>query len=448
MMSDENVIAGTGKSKKRLVLGLAAVMSLSSLGAGAYVWAKRDAGTSAEAEPKVASPDQFAGANPIQPIPISDRTDLSALSPAADPYGSPRATPGEIGDTSARNPQGSAVRFAGPSPAGIMDNPPSAGAVVQTANNESAFDRNSYVPSATPSFAAPNQAVDPASQVVEAPRMDSPRNASPARLNDGFRRAAEVAVAGTAVESGSLAATDAQAAPAELAGLRPPQFDSAASAQFPARSGPALAESPPPGLLQPPADSTSRITAEPASADGTAGNLALLSRPQPSALPGSRPSASNLATELNGDGQPGAAQLEGAQSPSLTVEKSAPSEIQVGRPATFQLKIRNVGHVAAHEIVVLDRIPKGTQLVTAAPQFDAGVAAGRRRNRERGTGHVPGPGLGSIGLHQARVNLVAHRSPKGADRRPRRLRYQCVQFRHGRRCRCRDGGKRAGGSEP
>ena len=93
MMSDENVIAGTGKSKKRLVLGLAAVMSLSSLGAGAYVWAKRDTGTSAEAEPKVASPDQFAGANPIRPIPISDRTDLSALSPTADPYGSPRATP-------------------------------------------------------------------------------------------------------------------------------------------------------------------------------------------------------------------------------------------------------------------------------------------------------------------------------------------------------------------
>jgi hypothetical protein len=46
---------------------------------------------------------------------------------------------------------------------------------------------------------------------------------------------------------------------------------------------------------------------------------------------------------MKGDGQPGATQLEGAQSPSLTVEKSAPNEIQVGRPATFQLKIRNVG---------------------------------------------------------------------------------------------------------
>jgi uncharacterized repeat protein (TIGR01451 family) len=337
-MSDENVIAGTGKSKKRLVLGLAAVMSLSSLGAGAYVWAKRDSGTSAEAEPKVTSPDQFAEANPIRPIPMGDRADLSALSPAADPYGSPRATPGDIGDAAARNPQSSAVRFAGPS---------SAGAVVQTANHEPAFDRNSSFPPATPSFAAPAQVADPASQAAEAPLMGSPRNVPPARLNNGFRRAAEVAVAGTAVDSGSPAATDAPATPIEPAGL----------------------VQPPATLEVPPADSTSRITAEPASADGTSGNLALLSRPQPSALPGSRPSAASPATELKGDGQPGATQLEGAQSPSLTVEKSAPSEIQVGRPATFQLKIRNVGRVAAHEVVVLDRIPKGTQLVTAAPQF-------------------------------------------------------------------------------
>ncbi len=68
-----------------------------------------------------------------------------------------------------------------------------------------------------------------------------------------------------------------------------------------------------------------------------------------------------------GDGVPGAEQLEGAQAPSLTIEKMAPPEIQVGKEATFQIKVRNAGQVAAHEVVVLDRVPKGTQFVNATP---------------------------------------------------------------------------------
>lgn len=372
-MSDENVIVGTGKSKKRLVLGLAAVMSLSSLGAGAYVWAKRDARTPVEAEPKAATLDQFAETNPIRPIPLGDRTDPLALSPAADSYGSPRAIPG-AGDDAARNPQGSAVRFAGPAFAGGLGNSPSVGAVVQTANNEPAFDRNTNFPPAMPAFAAPGQAVDPASQAGGAPVMDSPRNEPPADLKNGFRRTADVA--GASIASGTAAVADLTATPAEPAGLRPPQFDAAATDQPLAKSGPTLAEPPASGVAQPPAtlevpptENTSRITAEPAAPMGVSGNQALLSRPQPSGLSGSPPLGASPTAELKGDGQPGATQLEGAQSPSLTVEKSVPNEIQVGRPATFQLKIHNVGRVAAHEVVVLDRIPKGTQLVTAAPQF-------------------------------------------------------------------------------
>jgi uncharacterized repeat protein (TIGR01451 family) len=69
-----------------------------------------------------------------------------------------------------------------------------------------------------------------------------------------------------------------------------------------------------------------------------------------------------------GQGAPGPRQLEGVQAPSLALEKAAPSEIQVGKPATFQIKVRNVGQVEAHEVVVHDEVPKGTRFVDATPQ--------------------------------------------------------------------------------
>jgi len=68
-----------------------------------------------------------------------------------------------------------------------------------------------------------------------------------------------------------------------------------------------------------------------------------------------------------GDGVPGAETLDGVQSPALSVEKLAPPEIQVGKEATFQIHVQNVGKVAAHEVTILDRIPKGTQFVSATP---------------------------------------------------------------------------------
>ncbi len=71
---------------------------------------------------------------------------------------------------------------------------------------------------------------------------------------------------------------------------------------------------------------------------------------------------------FEGDGAPGAESLEGRQAPALTVEKIAPAEIQVGKEASFQVRIRNVGQVAAHDLIVLDRVPRGTRFVNAVPQ--------------------------------------------------------------------------------
>ncbi|MBI2823584.1 MAG: DUF11 domain-containing protein [Planctomycetia bacterium] len=69
-----------------------------------------------------------------------------------------------------------------------------------------------------------------------------------------------------------------------------------------------------------------------------------------------------------GIGRPGNRQLEGQQAPSLTLEKIAPAEVQVGKPAVFVLKIRNTGQATAVHVEVHDQIPKGTQLVSTTPR--------------------------------------------------------------------------------
>jgi uncharacterized repeat protein (TIGR01451 family) len=69
-----------------------------------------------------------------------------------------------------------------------------------------------------------------------------------------------------------------------------------------------------------------------------------------------------------GAGRPGGRHLEGPQTPHLTLERVAPPEIQVGKPATFVLKIRNTGQVAAAHVEIHDSVPKGTQLLSTTPR--------------------------------------------------------------------------------
>ncbi len=80
------------------------------------------------------------------------------------------------------------------------------------------------------------------------------------------------------------------------------------------------------------------------------------------------PTGASAAGELVGTGRPGDRHLEGMQSPVLTIEKKAPPEVQVGAPAVFQILVRNTGHVAAHEIEIVDEIPAGAELLGTSPQ--------------------------------------------------------------------------------
>jgi uncharacterized repeat protein (TIGR01451 family) len=75
----------------------------------------------------------------------------------------------------------------------------------------------------------------------------------------------------------------------------------------------------------------------------------------------------------DGTGKPGGQQLEGPQAPQVTIQKSAPAEVQVGRPATFQIKLRNTGQVPAHNVEIRDEIPKGARLLTTNPRASRGI---------------------------------------------------------------------------
>ena len=76
--------------------------------------------------------------------------------------------------------------------------------------------------------------------------------------------------------------------------------------------------------------------------------------------------------ESEGTGQPGPTQFEGVQSPQLTIQKLAPKEIQVGKPASFRVTVRNAGQTPAADVEIHDLVPKGTRLLGTAPQASRG----------------------------------------------------------------------------
>jgi len=86
------------------------------------------------------------------------------------------------------------------------------------------------------------------------------------------------------------------------------------------------------------------------------------------ALPGARPDLDAAGLSLQGTGTPGGAQLEGPQAPQLTIQKLAPDEIQVGREATFRVKVINSGSIAAQGVQVCDEVPRGTRLAGTNPE--------------------------------------------------------------------------------
>ncbi|MCC7086837.1 MAG: DUF11 domain-containing protein [Pirellulales bacterium] len=75
---------------------------------------------------------------------------------------------------------------------------------------------------------------------------------------------------------------------------------------------------------------------------------------------------------VEGLGRPGDKKLEGAQSPSVTIQKIAPPEIKVGKAAKIEIIVRNTGPVVAENVEVIESIPQGTTLVSTTPPTQTG----------------------------------------------------------------------------
>lgn len=73
---------------------------------------------------------------------------------------------------------------------------------------------------------------------------------------------------------------------------------------------------------------------------------------------------------FQGDGEVTKQTPRGVQEPRLTIEKLAPPTATLGQPVVYSVVIKNVGGSPATNVVVEDRIPKGSRLVGTAPQAE------------------------------------------------------------------------------
>lgn len=124
---------------------------------------------------------------------------------------------------------------------------------------------------------------------------------------------------------------------------------------------------------QPPATLPAHDEAAPARLPTTAGNPLRrmpggVSSGETYNAPIGRLTSNTLVSGDEGTGKPGQAQLEGAQAPSVTIEKFAPAEVQVGKPAIFEILVRNVGQVRATGVTVQDQVPRKTRLLSTSPE--------------------------------------------------------------------------------
>lgn len=141
--------------------------------------------------------------------------------------------------------------------------------------------------------------------------------------------------------------------------------------------------------------------------------------------PTAAPQASGMPTGgKSGAGRPGEQALEGPQRPALVLQKFAPAEIQIGKPAKFVIKLRNVGQRPAEDVQVIDEIPQGTELMGTTPQADSNggqiqwnlgsLSPGEERSLEIELMPTEEGDIGSV----AKVTFATHASAKTRCTRP------------------------------
>ncbi len=377
---------------KSLVAWTTAVVGTLGSGAGAYSVVGNPWAADEVAAVAPAAPGDLSAGQPVQPVPIPDEAGPSPAGNAgfaANPPPPPRQSPMFFDPAvTPASHAADAGQLASPPPAPPSDRsagqgaaeprlpefqPPTSAGLTSSwgspPDNPTPDTERSSISLAPPSpdepqpssahsasHASPGLEEPPAAPISGSAGLSAPLGGA---LQDAAR--STVADAESAAPSGSSVYASAAPAsppnpvepPAEPASLAAPQADSG-SATVPFSLRPRTESEP---VLTPPP--TAQPEPVPSAFSAPAGDPLSASAP--------RPLTNAAIGSSEGDGVPGAETLDGVQSPALTVQKLAPPEIQVGKEATFQIHVRNVGQVAAHEVTVLDRIPKGTQFVNATP---------------------------------------------------------------------------------
>lgn len=370
---------------KRLWMRLGLVAGILGVGGAGVLVAQRGSTSPEEAVP-VASAAEGTPAAPTQPQPIAlPETESGAgYAAATAPSYSNELEIDEPGNTAQFVERPSAPEYnSSPASYSISDSDQSADASAETAPTSTYAPVGSYVGDATAEAATPtygsrygdiNDGSESAGSTLRMPQEASQPEGG-GRYGGYAAQLPESAttedVASEAVSSVSQPTPEyGDANQNEANNIDSPTYAGAVSV---VNEGPTLAA--PPRLEEAVSGSTSY---EPTQSRPTVGQPELLTQDTISAPPSALPSYASTVTATSNaavvpsplaSDTPGTRELEGAQTPMLTFEKRAPSEVSVGRAAAWKTVVRNVGNVTAHGVVITDRVPQGTKLVDASPEF-------------------------------------------------------------------------------
>lgn len=405
-----NLLAGS-TPMKRILIRLSALGGMLSLGILGIAQAQRFG----DKTPEPAAAAAGAGTRPGKATPLTPAPAQAAA--AGDPFAATRLASGPTG----------AAASTPPKPSGLFDQAREAFAASTQATPESTPKPSEPTPAVRGQDAAPSTTSPPG----EARYGDAPRS----RYGDPFAGDRYSAPAQTSEPTPAPAAPDrygsaAAAEPNPSQGANDPQdrYGSAAATTGGATARftqePTPAERPTPPATLPPAGEQ-----PPARLPANAGNPLRRMPGGPSGdvynAPIGRLTSSALPNGEEGTGKPGQAQLEGAQAPSVTIEKFAPAEVQVGKPATFEILVRNVGQVRATGVTVQDQVPRKTRLVGTSPEAQrspdgslvwniGNLEPGEERTVKMEVAPVEEGELGSVAL----VSFTAASSAKTVATRP------------------------------
>jgi uncharacterized repeat protein (TIGR01451 family) len=215
------------------------------------------------------------------------------------------------------------------------------------------------------------------SEQSEEPAAETPSAATP--------EPAAPAIPEAATESAPELATPPESEPAARAAPEQVPADETPESNEPAASEPPPAGERPRALAEP--KPLPKIEAsQPAAPPIEPGRVRLYEREpvrpaDPASLPvisparGAPRASAGAALPVETGGFPGNGRVRadvprGSQQPRLTIEKLAPTHAVLGQPLIYEIHVKNIGSSSAHQVVVEDRVPAGTQLTGSIPRAE------------------------------------------------------------------------------